>query len=249
MEPHRNALGQPVGAPLPGWTPRPRPPRAPLDGRYCRLEPLDGARHAADLFAANEEDATGGRWTYLAYGPFAGEAEYRAWVDEVSRRDDPLFHAILDGSGRAAGVASLMRVDPANGVVEVGHINYGPRLARTPAATEAMYLLMRRVFDELGYRRYEWKCDALNAPSRAAAARLGFRYEGLFRQAVVYKGRNRDTAWFSILDKEWPALRRAFERWLDPANFDEEGRQRERLSALIAGAIPRPDPPRQGGRE
>jgi RimJ/RimL family protein N-acetyltransferase len=237
MEPHRNALGQPIGAPLPGWTKRPLPPRTPLAGRFCRIEPLDAARHAADLWAANADDREGRLWTYLAYGPFATEAEYRAWVDEVSRRDDPLFHAVIDAaSGRAVGVASLMRIDPANGVIEVGHINYSPRLARTPAATEAMYLLMRRVFDELGYRRYEWKCDSLNAPSRAAAERLGFRYEGLFRQAVVYKGRNRDTAWFSILDREWLALRQAFERWLDPTNFDAGGWQRVRLAELTAAA-------------
>jgi RimJ/RimL family protein N-acetyltransferase len=237
MEPHRNALGQPIGAPLPGWTKRPRPPRTPLAGRFCRIEPLDAARHAADLWAANGDDREGRLWTYLAYGPFATEAEYRAWVDEVSRRDDPLFHAVIDAaSGRAVGVASLMRIDPANGVIEVGHINYSPRLARMPAATEAMYLLMRRVFDELGYRRYEWKCDSLNAPSRAAAERLGFRYEGLFRQAVVYKGRNRDTAWFSLLDREWPALREAFERWLDPTNFDAARRQRVRLASLTAAA-------------
>jgi RimJ/RimL family protein N-acetyltransferase len=237
MEPRLNALGQPVGVPVPGWTKRPPPPRTPLAGRFCRVEPLDPARHAADLFAANGDDPTGARWTYLAYGPFADEASFRAWVDEVSRRDDPLFHAIVDSaSGRAVGVASLMRIDPANGVIEVGHINFSPRLARTPAATEAMYLLMRRVFDELGYRRYEWKCDSLNAASRAAAERLGFRYEGLFRQAVVYKGRNRDTAWFSILDSEWPALRQAFERWLDPANFDAGGRQRVRLADLIAAS-------------
>jgi len=145
--------------------------------------------------------------------------------------DDPLYHAILKRqSGRAVGVASFMRIGPASGVIEVGGINYSPRLQRTPAATEAMYLLMRRVFDELGYRRYEWKCDALNAPSRAAAARLGFRFEGIFRQAIVYKGRSRDTAWFSIIDGEWPTLKTAFERWLDPANFDESGRPRRRLS-------------------
>jgi RimJ/RimL family protein N-acetyltransferase len=236
MEQHRNPLGQPVGAPLPDWSPRSRPPRAPIDGRFCRVEPLDGARHAADLFEANGDDREGRLWTYLAYGPFATEAAYRAWVDEASRRDDPLFHAIVERkTGRAVGVASLMRIDPENGVVEVGHINYSPRLARTPAATEAMYLLMRRAFDELGYRRYEWKCDSLNAPSRAAAERLGFRYEGLFRQAVVYKGRNRDTAWFSISDGEWPALRREFERWLDPANFDADGYQRSRLSPPARG--------------
>jgi RimJ/RimL family protein N-acetyltransferase len=154
-------------------------------------------------------------------------------MEQTCRGDDPLFHAILDGgTGRAVGVASYLRIDPPVGVIEVGHINYSPALQGTTAATEAMYLMMRRVFDELGYRRYEWKCDALNAPSRAAAERLGFVFEGIFRQATIYKGRNRDTAWYSIVDGEWPRLRDAFERWLDPANFDAQGRQRQRLSEL-----------------
>ena len=159
-------------------------------------------------------------------------AEYRDFLEQAALRDDPLVHAIVERrSGRAVGVASLMRVDPAPGVIEVGGINYAPPLQRTPAATEAMFLMMRRVFDELGYRRYEWKCDALNAPSRAAALRLGFRYEGMFRQATVYKGRNRDTCWFSILDSEWPALKTRFERWLDPDNLDAEGHQKRNLAS------------------
>lgn len=228
-----NELGQPIGAPLPNWSPRPLPPRIPIEGRFCRVEPLDPDRHAAELFAANSEDAAGRNWTYLPYGPFGSFELYRGYLAAASQRDDPLVHAIVDlASGNAVGVASLMRIDRAAGVIEIGGINYSPRLQRQPAATEAMYLLMRRVFDELGYRRYEWKCDCLNAPSRAAAQRLGFRYEGLFRQATVYKGRNRDTAWFSILDSEWPTLRTAFERWLDPANFDGEGNQRASLAAL-----------------
>ena len=229
----RNEFGQPIGAPVPGWSPRPLPPRTAMSGRFCRVEPLDPERHSADLFAANAEDEGGRNWTYLPYGPFPTFDGYRNWLDGVASPDDPLVHAIVDlGSGRAVGVASLMRMVPAVGAIEVGGINYSPRLQRRPAATEAMFLLMRRVFDELGYRRYEWKCDSLNAASRAAALRLGFRYEGLFRQATVYKGRNRDTCWFSILDGEWPALRTAFERWLDPANFDAEGRQRVSLSSL-----------------
>jgi RimJ/RimL family protein N-acetyltransferase len=232
MAEHVNHLGQPIGFPLPGWTPRPRPPRTAMVGRWCTVEPIDPARHAADLYAAYAFDKEGRNWTYLPYGPFAAFADYRAWLDEDSRGGDPLRHVIIEhGSGRAAGVASLMRIDPAAGVIEVGGINYAPPLQRTPAATEAMYLLMRRVFDELGYRRYEWKCDALNAPSRAAAERLGFRYEGMFRQATVTKMRNRDTCWFSILDSEWPALKAAFERWLDPSNFDAAGQQRQSLSS------------------
>lgn len=230
---HHNQLGQPIGWPLPDWSPRSRPPRAPMEGRFCRIEPLDPGRHAASLFAANAEDTTGRIWTYLPYGPFASPEAYLTWAETVARGEDPLFHAILDGAtGRALGVASYLRIDPPVGVIEVGHINYAPALQRRPAATEAMYLMMRRVFDELGYRRYEWKCDALNAPSRAAAERLGFTYEGLFRQATVYKARNRDTAWYSILDREWPALRDAFERWLDPTNFGADGQQRQSLSSL-----------------
>ncbi|MGK9237220.1 GNAT family N-acetyltransferase [Inquilinus limosus] len=232
-----NALGQPIGAPVPGWEKRPLPPRAPMEGRTCRVVPLDPARHAEDLFEATGRDADGRNWTYLSVGPFADLESFRAWLEKMASGNDPLFHTVIDrATGRAVGVASYLRIDPANGVIEVGHIHFSPLLQRTPMATEAMFLMMRRVFDELGYRRYEWKCDSLNAPSRAAAARLGFRYEGLFRQAVVYKGRNRDTAWFSIIDGEWPRLRAAFERWLDPANFDAEGRQREKLSDLTRTA-------------
>lgn len=232
---------RPVGAPVPGWTARPRPPRTPMEGRFCRVAPLDVARHAADLHAANVLDATGANWTYLAAGPPADFAAYRAWLEQAAAGDDPLFHAIIDtATGKAVGVATYMRIDPANGVIEVGNINFSPLLQRHPAATEAMALMMGRVFNELGYRRYEWKCDNLNAPSRAAALRLGFRFEGVFRQALVYKGRNRDTAWFSVIDGEWPALRQAFAAWLDPANFDAAGRQRTSLAALRAAVTGRP---------
>jgi RimJ/RimL family protein N-acetyltransferase len=221
-----NALGQPIGGEVPGWTARPRPPRAPLEGRFCRVEPLDADRHAAALFDACAADREGRMWTYMAYGPFAGAEDYRTWAERAAGSDDPLFHAILDRrTGRAAGVAAYLRIEPAVGVIEVGHIALSPALQRTAAATEAMYLLMRRVFDELGYRRYEWKCDALNAPSRAAAERLGFRFEGVFRQATLYKGRNRDTAWYAVVDRDWPERRAAFEAWLDPANFTADGRQ------------------------
>jgi RimJ/RimL family protein N-acetyltransferase len=206
-------------------------------GRFCRVEPLQPARHAADLFAANSLDAEGRNWTYLFQEPFTDFESYRNWLEQVAKADDPLFHTIVDlKSGKAVGVATFMRIDRAHGVIEVGNINYSPLLQKTPAATEAMFLMMARVFDELGYRRYEWKCDSLNAPSRAAALRLGFKYEGLFRQAVVYKGRNRDTAWFSIIDAEWPALKRAYQQWLAPENFDAEGRQRRGLAELIAAA-------------
>ena len=208
-----------------------------MEGRFCRLVPLDPATHARELFEANQLDKDGRNWTYLSVGPFAEFEGYRNWLEQAAKSDDPLFHTIVDAkTGKAVGVATFMRIDRANGVIEVGNINYSPLLQKKPAATEAMFLMMRRAFDELGYRRYEWKCDSLNAPSRAAALRLGFQYEGLFRQAVVYKGRNRDTTWFSIIDGEWPALRGAYEQWLAPANFDAEGRQRQKLSELIAAA-------------
>ena len=230
-----NVLGQPIGAPLGTWQPPPPPPHEPMAGRYCRLEPLNAEFHAADLHRANGEDVSGAMWTYLSYGPFDSFEAYASWMRPLSRTADPLFFAVVDmAKGKAAGVASYLRVDPANGSIEVGHIAYAPSLQRTRAGTEAMYLMMRRAF-ELGYRRYEWKCDALNAPSRTAAARLGFSFEGVFRQAMVNKGRNRDTAWYSIVDGEWPRLRAAFERWLEPANFDEAGRQRSSLHSLAAG--------------
>ncbi len=233
MDQRANHLGQPIGEPVPDWQPRPLPPRTPMIGRYCRVEPLDPARHGDDLWETISADEEGRNFTYLFTEPFSDRDSYRAWLDKIAAGTDPMFHAIIDlKDGKAVGIASLMRIEPVMGVIEVGNINFSPRLQRTPIATESMFLMIKRVFDELGYRRYEWKCDSLNAPSRAAAARLGFQFEGIFRQAVVYKGRNRDTAWFSIIDKDWPALKQAFERWLDPANFDESGRQRESLSNL-----------------
>lgn len=236
---HRvNSLGQLIGDPVPHWKPVAPPPRTPIEGRYCRIEPIDPERHAAQLFEAISDDPDGRTWTYMGYGPFATLPEYRAWMKATCLGDDPLFHAVVDfGSGQAVGVASYLRIDPKFGVIETGHIHYSPRLQRTRAATEAMYLLMRRVFEELHYRRYEWKCDALNGPSRKAAARLGFSYEGIFRQATIYKGRNRDTAWYAIIDKEWPQLKAAYEAWLEPANFDAEGRQKQGLGALTAAAL------------
>jgi RimJ/RimL family protein N-acetyltransferase len=230
-------LAQPIGAPLPNWRARPRPPRTAMHGRFCRVEPLEPARHADDLFAANQLDGGGRNFTYLFQEPFQTLEAYRAWLGQVAPADDPLFHAIVDATtGKAVGLATFMRIDPAHGVIEVGNINYSPLLQRTAAATEAMFLMMRRVFEELGYRRYEWKCDSLNAPSRAAALRLGFQYEGLFRQAVVYKQRNRDTAWFSIIDADWPCLKQAYVHWLAPTNFDAQGRQIRALGTFIEAA-------------
>ena len=234
MQQDTNHLGQAIGFPLPHWKPLEPPSRKPMEGRFCRIESLDANFHATSLYAANAQDAEGRMWTYLPYGPFDSPGDYRAWLVEMGAGSDPLFYAIIDkATGRATGVASYLRIDPRNGSIEVGHIGYSPLLQRTPAGTEAMYLMMERAFT-LGYRRFEWKCNALNGPSRAAAQRLGFSFEGAFRQAAVVKGRNRDTAWYAIMDKEWPALREAFLQWLDPANFDEQGKQRVRLQTLTA---------------
>jgi len=225
-------LGEPIGFSVGDWRVPDPPSRQPMVGRRCRLEVLDAERHSSDLHQANTQDRENRIWTYLGYGPFERLDEYREWAEGVSRSSDPLFYAIIDSAtGTATGVASYLRISPANGCVEVGHINYSPLLQRTRAATEAMYLMMKRVF-EAGYRRYEWKCDALNARSRAAARRLGFSYEGIFRQATVYKGRNRDTAWYAAIDREWPELESAFTRWLDASNFDAENRQRLSLTEL-----------------
>ncbi|MCD5363502.1 GNAT family N-acetyltransferase [Chromobacterium aquaticum] len=229
----RNALGQMVGLPVTDWQPAAWPPRRSLSGRFCRLEPLDAASHGPALFAAMAADER--NWTYLSYGPFAVYQDYQDWLAAQQAKPDPHFYAIVDGAtDLAVGVAAYLRIDPAMGCIELGHLNFSPALQRRPAATEAMYLLMRQAF-ELGYRRYEWKCDTLNLPSRQAAERLGFRFEGLFRQAMVYKGRNRDTAWFSILDSEWPALRQGMERWLAPDNFDAAGRQLRTLAQCRGG--------------
>jgi RimJ/RimL family protein N-acetyltransferase len=218
---------------MPNWTACEPPARTPMEGRYCRLEPMDVELHAESLFEAFRSDRENRMWAYLAYGPFETLEELKSHLRENCLGEDPLFFAILDrSSGRAVGMGSFMRIVPEHGVMEVGALTYSPALQRTPVSTEAMYLMMKRTFDELGYRRYEWKCDNLNEPSRRAAERLGFRFEGVFRQAVTYKGRNRDTAWFSVLDAEWPDLKRAFERWLDPSNFDEGGTQVRSLASL-----------------
>jgi RimJ/RimL family protein N-acetyltransferase len=228
-----NQLGQPIGFPVEGWSARERPPLTALQGRYCRVEALDLELHARDLYAAYSEDREGRMWTYLPWGPYAGFDDFLASTIAGLKRENFVTYAVIDAaSGKAVGVASYLNINPSAGSIEVGGIAYAPALQRKLAGTEAMFLMMRHAFDELGYRRYEWKCNSLNAPSRAAAERYGFRFEGIFRQADVVKGHNRDTAWFSITDGEWPALKVAFERWLDPANFDRDGRQRERLSAL-----------------
>jgi RimJ/RimL family protein N-acetyltransferase len=236
-----NALGQAVGEPLPDWKAPLVPSRMLLNGRYCRLEPLSAERHGADLWNALGLDASGGSWSYLPYGPFASFEEYTEWLAGWERTSDPLFFAVIDAAAeKAVGVCAYLRIDAMVGCIEVGHLYFSPLLQRTPAATEAMYLMMMHAF-ELGYRRYEWKCDALNEASRRAAQRFGFSFEGVFRQARVIKGRNRDTAWFSVIDGEWPALRAAFERWLAPENFDPAGRQKLSLSALTLPLLSRQD--------
>ena len=215
------------------WKPVPAPAPVTLRGRTVTLEPLSAERHAADLWQAvkGHDDL----WDWMGDGPYATEEAFHAAIEQKQAAPGAVFLAIVPAAtGRAAGYASYMRIDQDNGVVEVGNILLSPILQRTTAATEAMYLMARYIFDDLGYRRYEWKCNAENEPSRRAALRLGFTFEGIFRQHMVIKDRNRDTAWFSLLDREWPASKRAFEAWLDPANFDGEGRQRQSLPAIAA---------------
>jgi RimJ/RimL family protein N-acetyltransferase len=230
-----NEFGQPIGFALSAWKAPPYPPHATLQGRYCRIEPLQASRHARELYEAQADDADGTRWTYSFHGPYQNFADYEKWCRESETSRDPQFYAIVDATtGRAAGTCTYMRIEPRHGVIEIGNIYFSPRLARTRAATEAMYLLMANAF-ELGYRRYEWKCDSCNLPSRAAATRFGFTYEGLFRQAIVNKGRNRDTTWFAIIDRDWNGgLKDAYLRWLEPGNFDADGAQKLKLSALTA---------------
>jgi RimJ/RimL family protein N-acetyltransferase len=225
---------RPIG-PLVDAHPAKRPERVTLKGRWVTLAPLDAPAHSKDLFEASSGDSTREAvWDYLFNGPFADLEEFSADVELKAKAADPHYFAIVDNaSGRAVGYESLMRIDAPNRVIEVGGIMYTPKMQRTPGATEAQYLLATYVFDELGYRRYEWKCNALNAPSRRAAERFGFTFEGIFRQHMIIKGRNRDTAWFAMLDGEWPARKAAYERWLRPDNFDAHGRQRTSLSELM----------------
>lgn len=216
---------------LDSWTPRCPPPRSPIAGRVVCIEPFEASDHLTGLWQAFSADRAGRIWDCLPYGPFADADAFYDWGAAFYASPNPMFHVIRDArSGMVLGVASLMRMTPEHGVIEVGHICYGPALQATPRPTEAQYLLAQRVFDELGYRRYEWKCDNANAASKQAAERLGFTFEGVFRQHRLIKGRNRDTAWFSMLDKEWPACKAALEDWLSPKNFDERGRQLRSLS-------------------
>ncbi|MBL8581818.1 MAG: GNAT family N-acetyltransferase [Rhizobiaceae bacterium] len=212
------------------WKPRQRPERKPLDGRYARLEPLDAARHGDGLFEASSVSDAGGRFAWLPDVPPQSRADFQPWLEKAAASEDPMFFAVIDkASGKVAGRQTLMRIDSPNGVIEIGNIYWGPTVSRRPAATEAQFLFADHVFTDLGYRRYEWKCNNRNEPSKRAAERFGFAFEGIFRQHMIVKGENRDTAWYSIIDSEWPALRRAYQGWLDPANFDSEGNQKRRL--------------------
>ena len=210
-----------------------RPSRVTLEGRFARLEPLDAAKHGRDLFDATHGADREAIWAYIGDGPFPDFESFRVSLEAKAKSEDPLFFAIIDkASGKATGYSTLMRIDVPNRVIEVGNIVYGSAMQKTPLATEVQFLLMRHAFDDLGFRRYEWKCNALNAPSRKAASRYGFQYEGLFRQHMIIKGRNRDTAWYSIIDGEWPTIKTAFERWLAPDNFAPDGLQKKSLASL-----------------
>ncbi len=222
-------MTQEVGRPV-DTTPALKPSPVIVKGRYGVVEKFDATKHAASLWEAVKGDDA--LWTYMWYGPFAARGEFEKFADTLAKRDDPFAYAIIDNSSNVLGVATLMEIRPANRVIEVGGIFYSRALRHTPLATEAQFLLMRYVFEELGYRRYEWKCDSFNEPSRRAAGRFGFTFEGIFRQHMIIKGKNRDTAWFAMLDSEWPALKRAFEAWLAPENFDGEGRQKKKLEAF-----------------
>jgi len=218
------------------WTPRPRPQRVVLEGRYVRLEPLSAERHGDELAAASQVPDADQRFRYLFEFPPENRAALQPWLEKAEASEDPLFFAVIDkASGKVAGRQTLMRIEPAHGVIEIGNIYWGPLVARRPAATEALYLFARHIFEDLGYRRFEWKCNNLNEPSKRAAIRFGFSFEGVFRQHLVAKGQNRDTAWYSIIDGEWPILKAAYEAWLDPSNFDAAGQQKRRLEDLRGG--------------
>ena len=229
-----NDLNQPIGMPVENWVAARLPTATIIEGQYCRIEALSVQRDCKQLFDAFSLDTDAKNWTYLPYGPFATVAEFQSWLEQSSLSNDPMFYTVIDKfTNEAVGLASYLRIDPTPGVIEVGHIHFSRKIQRSRISTEAMYLMMKRVFDDLGYRRYEWKCDALNQPSRNAALRFGFQFEGIFRQATMYKNRNRDTAWFAIIDKDWPQQKAAFEQWLNTDNFDKQGNQVRKLSDFL----------------
>lgn len=218
------------------WTPRRRPERKAMEGRYVRLEPLDIARHGDELFTASRADDPDQRFRWLHDEVPESRAGLQPWLEKAASSEDPLYFTVIDKeTGRIAGRQTFMRIDAANGAIEIGNILWNEPVARRPAATEALFLFARHAFDDLGYRRFEWKCNADNEPSRRAALRFGFEFEGVFRRHLIVKGKNRDTAWFAMIDEDWPVIRRAFEEWLDPSNFDSEGRQKRRLEEIRAG--------------
>ena len=228
-----NQYGQPIGLDVPDWRGCSRPSGETLNGKYCRLEHVDPVKHGDSLFEAYQQAVDQRDWTYLAVGPFTDRQEFQRYLELQAQSKDPLHYIVVDReTDKALGTLALMRIDDKNGVVEVGFVIYSPALKHSRIATEAQYLLMSYALGTLGFRRYEWKCDSLNAASRAAALRLGFQFEGIFRNLVIYKGRTRDTAWFSIIDSEWPRLEQAFNIWLSESNFDDEGKQKISLSQL-----------------
>ena len=221
---------------LKNWQPRPRPARVVLEGRYVRLEPLNPDVHGDGLFATSSVPDAGGRFAWLPETPPQSRAEFQSWLDKAAASEDPLYFVVVDkASGEVVGRQTFLRIDPANGVIEIGHVYWGPKMARTRGATEAQFLFAQYALGDLGYRRHEWKCNDRNAPSKRAAERFGFQFEGIFRQHMIVKGENRDTAWYAMIDKEWPALARAYNAWLDPANFDADGNQKRRLEELRSG--------------
>ncbi len=226
----KNNLNQPIGAPVKNWVEALPPPKTEMTGLYCKIEPLDVDAHAESLFSSFAKDTENKNWTYMPYGPFDNFRDFYLWLISITEVNDPLFYSVINKEDETVvGLVSYLRINPSQGVIEVGNIHFSPTLQRTAMATEAMFLMMQRAFDELGNRRYEWKCDSLNEGSRKAALRLGFTFEGVFRQAIMYKSRNRDTAWYSIIDSEWPRLKQAFTLWLNPSNFDTQGYQRMSL--------------------
>ncbi len=232
MMQEKNEFNQLVGFSVPNWNKVSEPPRIILQGRFCRVEPINPNLHAEALFNNLAFENLGDSWTYLPYGPFKSCEAFSEWIQQTDAIPDNQLYVIFNAENILVGVAGFLRINPDHGSIEIGHLHFSKLLQRTPAATEAMYLMMRHIFDDLGYRRYEWKCHTYNEPSKKAAVRLGFKFEGVFRQHLVIKNRNRDTAWFSIIDSEWPELKKKFERWLDPANFDANGRQIKNLTGI-----------------
>lgn len=226
---NRNRFNQEIGQPLNDWQAAKMPYKKFLIGKHCVLEPLNIETHSEKLFEILHQN-TGESWTYLPYGPFQNLQEFEEWICKSLSEKDSFFYAILDKeTNQPVGICAYLRINPEHGSIEIGHLNFSHLLQRKPAATEAMYLMMKQAFDDLGYRRYEWKCNSLNEPSWRAAERLGFKFEGIFRQHLVVKNQNRDTAWFSIIDSEWPILKNKFERWLADCNFDAKGKQLVKL--------------------